>query len=251
MIIGYSRASSAFSNLQFWYRADAISGYSDNTAITASPGWPNSATNGNFPTYKLVPGSGGSPIYHTTGFNGLPKVSFASASAQWLAIKSGGAFVDISAFTAATAYIVAKINNDPPLDPGVGGGDWGFWQAGDPNLPTAHPYTDSVVYEGWCTTARKTVGNPTPSLANLHLYSVTTAAGSYRVHLNGTEIFSTVTNTASFTNTFTPMGIGYSTTFAILGYLNGDVAEHMIFDVAHDDTARAAVETYLTDKWAI
>ncbi len=262
MIVGFSDApntggacgSPPATNLQLWYKADSLAGagYADNDPIGTSPGWPNSASAGSFPTYKLVQAAGaGSPVYHTTGFNGLPKVSFAYGSTQFFSIKDGGAFIDISAWTAGTIYAVLKSANDPALDGSTSSGDWGIWKIGDADAATAHPFTDGVIYEGAGTTARKTAGNPTPSLANLHLYSVTTASGSYRVHLNTTELFSTGTNTVNFGHASGNQSIGFSKIGVVQGYFNGDLAEILMYDAAHNDATRATVEAYLNCRWGL
>lgn len=257
MILGYSRTfggggcgSPSSTNLQFWYKSDDITGLSDNDPIGTSS-WPNAASGGSFPAYTLRPGTNGAPKYHTTGYNGLPKVTLLQSNTDWLAVNNGSGAPDLSGWSAATSYVVTKNANDPATNGTCGGGDWGFWHVGNPNAAGSRPYTDGIIYESWGTTAFKVVGDPTPSLTNLNYYSVTTASGSYRVHLNASQLFTTSTNTVSFTGGQAPLNFGVSVTVGCQGTFNGDLVEWLVYDTAHDDTARQAVEAYLACRWGI
>lgn len=101
---------------------------------------------------------------------------------------------DLSGLTNGHAFIVVKIDTDPP----AAGGFTGLWTFGT-NLDNTHfPYTDGNIYDGFATTVRKTVGNPGPSLTSWRIYEVRSAAGDWEALLDGISLFSTATNTVGF-----------------------------------------------------
>jgi hypothetical protein len=73
-----------------------------------------------------------------------------------------------------------------------------FYQFGTSVADDHVPFNDGNIYDGFGSTVRKTVGNVAPSMANWHLWNVTTAPGEYTARVNGLQVFTTATNTVAF-----------------------------------------------------
>lgn len=119
--------------------------------------------------------------------NGKPSVDWDTAYAN---------IGDLSSFTEGEIFRLMKRDADPPV-----GTQGLFWvsMGGDINHI---PYISGTIFDGFGSTARKTTADPTPSLASWSLYSVYSAPNDWANYVNGTQIFSTVTNTVSFPASF-------------------------------------------------
>lgn len=104
---------------------------------------------------------------------------------------------NLSALTSGHAFIVVKVDADPPGATGT----TGLWTIGTAEHATHFPYTDSTIYDGAMSTARKTVGDPTPSLASWRIYEVRSATNDWEALLDGTSLHSTSTNTVGLPTT--------------------------------------------------
>lgn len=122
----------------------------------------------------------------------------------------------LSSLTAAHMFVVVY----PDADPGIGGGTW--WKLGNPGTTDHTPFTDGVIYDSAGSTARKTVGNPTPSLAAPHVYDVISVSGEWTANLDGAQLFTTATNTVGWSATPTIGSTGNP--------MNGYVGDVVIFD---------------------
>lgn len=91
----------------------------------------------------------------------------------------------------ATLMTVWRNNADPP---GGGGNGTPFNGWGSSGSLDHWPYDDGVVYCGFGSTSRKTVGNPVPSLANWNIVTVTSVAGLFKFRVNGTTVYTTAAN---------------------------------------------------------
>jgi hypothetical protein len=101
----------------------------------------------------------------------------------------------ITGFTSGMAIFAAKLNADPPAS-GFGPviGDFGSSAQGN-----HYPFGDGIVYSDFLSTTRKTCGNPTPSLAAWHVGEFRSATGAWAYAINGTNVFTTATNTVGTT----------------------------------------------------
>ena len=222
-------------NLVLWAKTP-ISGAVHNSPVDT---WPDSSGNAN----DLVKGSANGMLYDTaTTLNGFHAMYGDGGEARWYTIP-----MDMSAYTAATIYVVADMVNDPAGADSTAG----FWTIGNPDFNTHHPYTDGVIYESAFTTVRKTVGDEAPDLATGHTYAVVSTANDYRVYLNGTDVFNTVTNTFSSVPSGTTNRIGQSSQGGSTRPLVGRLYEILIYSVAHDTTQIAANQAYLSGRFAI
>jgi hypothetical protein len=121
--------------------------------------------------------SGGSIILENT----KPTISFLSGL-------SGFGFATFSP-TTVEGFLVVKAKADPPLTINSG-----FINIGSNTDDSHFPFSDGNIYDGFGTTARKTVGNPTTPLNQVNLYNVLSASGEWTARLNTTQIFTTSSN---------------------------------------------------------
>lgn len=217
-------------NLALWLNAGDISGLSDGQSVGT---WPDSSGQARHFTSDAA----SAPTYHTGVLNGRPVVRFSGA--QWL---TTGSFA--SSFTAIEIYIVVKIDADPPAASG-NTGIWGGWATGA--YPSHYPWTDGIIYEGFGSNTRYSVGNPTPSLASWNVYNVRSSATNWSAHLNGTSLYSTGSNTVSINNGTHYIGADFNRQYG----LKGDVAEVVIYSDIMSTGDREAIHTYFADKYGL
>ena len=101
---------------------------------------------------------------------------------------------DYSDLTAAEIFIVVAVDTDPP----VGLSTPGLWTFGSSGTVTLYPFTDSKIYDSFGSTVRKTTVDPVADLTQFNLYNVVSIAGEWTNRLNGTQLFTTGTNTVGF-----------------------------------------------------
>ncbi len=148
----------------------------------------------------------------------------------------------MAALTAGEVFIVLKMD----ADPAAGDATSGLWQMGADVTATHYPYSDGVVYDSFGTTARKNTGNPSASLASAHLYNAVSAAGEWTSRINGTQHFTTATNTASFSAT---PKLGYAGQGGI--YAAMYLAEFVLFTRKLVAAERALMNTYFSKRYAL
>lgn len=208
---------------------DDITGI-DGAAIAT---WADQSGNNN----DFTGGTAQEPIKKTSIANGHTVARFEASSSQY------GFFSDVlSGLTAGTVYVVIKINADPP---GSAPPESGLWLMGTHAFATAYPFTDNNIYDGFGTDTRKSTGDPTLDLSSeFRVYAVTTASGAWTSYIDGTQHFTTGTNTVAFTTT---PELGRSTGSSF--YLDGDIAYFCLFSVAHNSTTVGDVTTFLKAKY--
>jgi len=217
----------------FWVDAD------DSATITIATGvsqWADKSGN----AYHLVQATGSAqPAVASGALNGLDVVRF-NGSSHRLAVSSFP-----TAESAYSVYIVVDKAADPAnASPKVGA--WHGTSDGGVSNASHFPFSDGNVYESFGSSARKTVGNLTPSLASARIWNVNSASGAWSTYLDGTSVFSTGTNTVGMSSTFHVGSNGGSTVF-----LEGDVAEIVMFNSVLSTGDRQALEGYLAWKWGL
>lgn len=217
-------APNELGGLQMWLKADAIVGLSDGEAIST---WEDSATS----NFDGTQSGGNRPIYKTGILNSLPIVRFDGTNDYFN-------IGDFSGMSEGEIFVVLKIDTDPPA-----GDQTGMWSFNASDATAHYPWTDGNIYENFGTTARKTVGNPTPSLAGWRIYSIYSATNDYQAFIDGTSVFSTATNTTQFQSGGT---FGRSSS---IRYLDGDVAEIILYRAKLSVDNRAKVIDYLRIKY--
>lgn len=119
--------------------------------------------------------------------------------------------------------------------------------AGSSGSSDHHCFSDGNIYDGFGATARKTVGNPAPSLTSFYAFGVVSAASDYRAYVaGGTPLFSTGTNTVGWNASPPKMGKNLSGNFT-----NGDMAEVLLYNSALSTANINLVGNYLAAKWGI
>jgi len=175
------------------------------------------------------------PSYNATGLNSLPSMDF-NGTSNYMTVPNVGL-----GLTSAEVFIAGIRDADPPTAPTSG-----FWFYGSQSGVDNHvPYADGNIYDTWGATARKTVGNPASSLASKFLYNISTASGAWTARLNGTQIFTTATNTVGFR------------TAPLLGksegayYYKGKFGSHLLLNTVATTTQRTLINAYFNTKYAI
>lgn len=174
--------------------------------------------------------------------SGQAAIRFASASAQRL---DGPSFVGVS--TAAHAFVVMKVVADPAA--GGAGGVGGLWRFGQEGVgEDVVPFTDGTIYDGFASTVRKTTVNPTPSLASAtRVYEVVSASGEWTNKLDGSQLFTTGTNTVAWNAV---ARIGGGTTIATV-CMNGWIAELLVFGSKRTAAQVTQIYGYLNNRYGL
>lgn len=237
-------------NLAVWLKTP-IAGLVNNDPIDDSNLWIDSTSNA-WPFHGRGATSG-TPHYSTAvQINGYNTVKFdgtGSAQHYIVAVISAVEQKITNGWTAATIYIVGKMNADPPAY------DFsGLWQAGDSgdyDFAMALPYrVDSHFYDNTFTTVRKDAGNPSASLASNFYYGVISQSGSWEARLNGSSIFSTGTNTFNDNGTDS-FRVGINNKGVTTSTFDGYIAEVLVYSSALSGATLTALEAYLAAKYAI
>lgn len=128
------------------------------------------------------------PTYHAADLNGHGTVEHDGVND----LLTGPS---LTAKTSGHVFTVVKIDADPPVS-----GKQGLWTFNNAATGggTHYPHTDGVIYENFGTTARKTVGNPTPALTSWRIYEVRSALNDWEAKLDGASLFSTASNVVAF-----------------------------------------------------
>jgi hypothetical protein len=188
------------------------------------------------PTFKANIVNGSKPVLRFTGNTGQ---DFFECTTN---IFSGA--------TAGTCFVVLAQTLDPPTadnSTGPAVGNFGSASGGSPSDHSS--WTDGSIYDGFGSTGRKSVGNPSTNLATWHLRSARSATSDYKFFINGTQFYTTGSNTVGFRSSspYGWIGRAVGTTF----FFNGDVAEVLMYNSALGATDREAVEDYLGTKYGI
>ena len=181
--------------------------------------------------------SGARPAYKTNVQNGLSIARF-DGSSDFFSVPNF-----LTALSIGEVFIVVKIDTDPPAN----AAQTGLWKIGSDTVATHFPYTDSGVYDDFGSTVRKTSGNPTAALTTPRTYHVISKSSLWTSWVNETQHYTTATNTVEFTIAGT---IGKSSDAGNSYFLDGDIAEIVLYGAELSSADKALVAGYLTGKWA-
>ena len=216
---------------------------SDATTITSSGSpakvsqWNDKSGNG----YNFTQATGAAqPTLTTNAINGVSALSFDGSDTL---TSSSAADVMLSGATGATMFVVQKNTLDPPTVANSTGAPAGKW--GTAATSNHFPFTDGVVYSDFGTNARKTAGNPSPSLADPRVAVFSSQANLWRFWIDGgSPVFSTTTNTFAVRNAAVNLGNGGQS----FNYV-GDLAVVLVFPVVLSATNINSVGNYLAAVW--
>ncbi|MCA6433349.1 MAG: hypothetical protein IM574_07040, partial [Cytophagales bacterium] len=207
---------------RFWLRADKLVGFNNGDPVntwTDQSGNANNANGVNGPTYVL------------NGSAGLPAINF-NGTTQHYTVTS------LAALTQGEIFLVSKINNDPPA-----AGQSGLWRLGN-SSNTHFPWINGNIYDEFGTNSRKD-NIAVPPLNQLRIYNVRSASGNWANRLDGAVLFSTGSNTVSFSAT--PL-IGQN---ASGNYFDGTMSEIILYNTVLNTAQRNIVENYLSSKYGV
>jgi hypothetical protein len=218
--------------------------FSDTATITASSGAVSAVTDKSGNGWDLAQATAANkPVTGTRTINSLNTLDFFASSpveCDWMAPSA----TIMSGVTAATAlYVMANDSDGGMGDPGGNGAvlcHWGV-ATGD-----HEPYTDSNVYHGWGSTARKSTGNPTPALTTPRQITIVSKSGGWRYAIDGTDHFTTGTNTVGWAGT---PKIGSNTTSGNNFCFDGRVGEIIICSSELTGGDLTDAQDYLQVKW--
>lgn len=207
-------------SLKSWLEGDLLTGANGSSVAS----WTDASGNGNTATAAVA------PTLSVAGRNGLNVVGFNGT--QSLTLPNF-----VSGFTEGSAFFVAKLTTDPATAAPIIG-DFGTSGSAE-----HYPFSDNNIYDGFLSTTRKTVGDP-GNLAAWHIGSFQSKASDWRYAFNGTDFFTTATNTVG---AGTAPRIGYNGT----NLLDGQIAEIIICNSFLTTVERQKVEGYLAWKWGL
>jgi len=225
------------SGLELWLKSDSGT-YQDSakTIVSFSAGdvvgaWADQSANGNDATQTTTLNK---PTLRLAVANNRPVIRFDG-------LNDYIDFADVfSGLTAAEMFIVIKAANDPSI------GTAGAWQFGSTSATAHYPFTDGIIYDDWGSTLRRNTGDPVTPLNQFNVYNVVTIAGEWTSFINGTQHFTSVANTVSFT-----ISPRLGANDVPNSFLEGDIGEVIIYDAKLSAGNKSDVETYLGARWGI
>ncbi|HNC56658.1 MAG TPA: phage tail protein [Leptospiraceae bacterium] len=231
------------SGIGFWFEADQLTGISNNNPVNSI--LDNSGNSRHFPAFSTSsPDTRG--IYKTAQVNGKPAIQFIhdGNSATTSNTRYDGTNF-LTGFTEGEIFIIMKAASDPATSNIKG--NYGVF--GSDTTQIQHvPFTDGTIYDGFGSTARKNTGNPTNNLASFFLYNVSTKANLFTVRINGSQHYTTNTNTVGWTTT--PRLGGQAGNFSSAGF-DGYIAAIIIYNRVLNSSERAAVRAYCAAKYSV
>ena len=225
------------SGLMLWLKADGTLWQdSARTTPATSDGdpvgaWDDASGNGDHYTQT---NNDKRPALRTSVLNSLPVVRFDGTDDQLHGPDH------LSGLTAGTIFCVVKIDNDPPAQD-MFSGLWRFSSAAD---SVHYPYTDGNWYESFGSTVRKSTGNPTLALTDWRVIGVTSASGAWEAFIDGSSHYSTASNSVGFDST-PKFGVSGNEAY----FLDGDIAELIIYDTSLSSGDRISIQNYLNAKY--
>lgn len=150
---------------------------------------------------------------------------------------------DFSSLSGSEVFVVVKIDTDPPPD----SVKTGLWDFGTNASNTHFPFDlDGKIYDEFGSTTRQVTATSVPSLAQFNIYNVVSIANEWTSRLNNAQLFTTVTNTVGFrATTFLGKNVVSST------FLDGDIAELILYNAKLGAGNRALVNGYLSNKYGV
>lgn len=184
------------------------------------------------------------PTFKKNVINGLPALYFVNDDFLQ--------FEDVfRGMSAAEVFLVLQRDVDPAssASTNLNAGFWRMNAATGANVASHVPWTDGNIYDGCFSTVRKGAGNPTPSLASPRIYNVTSMSGEWTCRIDGTQQFTTATNTYQSPTTgnqgMATLGRSSGEVVNNFWYYAGHFAEFLVYDQKLSSAARDEVEGIL------
>ena len=177
------------------------------------------------------------PLAVANGINGMPGIQLDAANTSELL----GPDLSALGLTAAETFIVLQRNTDPP--PTIA--EAGLWRIGNASARSVIPYTSGVIYDEFGTNLRKTSVNPSADMAAPCIYSVISTGSEWTNFLNGTQLYTTPTNTVGWASAPSLGGSGLG------NWMDGILCEWIVFTHKLSTESRTAVKAALSSRYAI
>jgi probable HAF family extracellular repeat protein len=221
--------------MRFWFKADAgLTQIGTNTQINS---WEDQSGKGK---HGWQTTSANRPLWVADQTNGRPAIRFDGTNDSFSLPNV------LSGATQAEAFVVLKSQAEIPS---ANRALWKFGSAGASSL--RYPGTDGKVIDDFASSSSFNIGDPSPPLANYHLYDVSSQSSLWLARVSalghGTNVanFSTYTNVANtFSFTTSPL-IGSSSS----AWFGGDIAEVFVYDRVLTADERLAVKDYFTRRF--
>jgi hypothetical protein len=214
------------SQLALWLDADDASSFTFSSGSEVSQ-WNDKSGNSRHWTQSTV---GNQPTRTSSAINGRAAVDFVAANSDYLLNSSQFA----GSFTASELYIVMDL---------VAEVDQGIWNIGGGGETQWYTFSGDI-YENFGSTARKNTGNPSATLTTPHIYNVRSASGVFSTHINGTQHYTTATNSVGWlADTY------WLARNASNFYMNGYIAEVIWTNATLSAGDRTSTFDYLKNKW--
>jgi hypothetical protein len=229
-----SAPSIPMTDLALWISALHQSGATDSNPVYPLTDFSGNSRDGT----QTSPDTTKQCTYHSSGgANGQPYLSFDGNDAYELPNFLTG-------YTAAHVFIVVKETNDPAVSTASCLGPCAHFGTGAGGN-TLYPFTNGVIHDCFGSTTRHDTGNPTPSLASWRLYEILTKSGEWTSWIDGTQHFTTASNTMGFPTNPLIAGDGAGNFFV------GDLEEIMLYGADIGSTDIASVKSYVSSTYGL
>ena len=153
---------------------------------------------------------------------------------------------NLSSLTEGHTFIAIEVDTDPPS---AAEGTGGIWTMGT-GITSYYPFQgDGTIYEHFGTNTRKTSVNPTPSLADPHIYEVFSKTNDWGNLLDGASLTTSGSNTVAFPAA--PRLGGSATGGEAHIALSGLVGAWLVYDHKLSASAAFNVRHYLGNRFSI
>lgn len=177
------------------------------------------------------------PIYKTGILNGL---ACARGEGFHSSIANFWTGPSLAGLTAAHVFLIAKCDTEA-----VGTNDNGLWNFGTQGNNVFYPWTDNKIYDATMSSARKdNISHTGQALTSWRVLEVISTSSEWTMKLDGTQLFTTGTNTVSGNSA--PRLMRNDSGDALKGY----VAGVYIFS-AKQTTDRATLITYINTRFGL
>lgn len=219
----------SISGLVLWLRADL------GNTVAADGTWSDQSGNG----HLFTQANGARRPTTAVGSHGQAVLSFTGTLLSNATFLQGPSFA-ASLPTGGEIFVVAKNAADPPAS-----GAGGIYKFGTEALQGTHiPFTNGLVYDDFASNARKATGVDPGNLAAWHTHGAVSRSNDWRMYFNGTQFYSTATNTVAWAATAL---LGYD---AIAAWFVGEIAE-LVLAPELSISDRAQLQSYAVQRYSL
>jgi len=218
------------SDMKLWLRADA--GIANGPSAVSY--WQDQSGHGNDATQFTA---GGGPSLVGNEVNGRPVIEFTASKSQYLNLP---AF--LSGATGGDVFVVFRTTTNLPTN----NLSMALYRFG-PGSGSAMPSSNGMLYDDFLNNGQLSMGTSPDTLTTYNLYNVSAAPGSWTSRMNGATLYSTTSN--SFAAPTITLLLGANIPFYVGDFLDGDIAEVIVYTRTLTASERSAVVLYLESKY--